>query len=383
MERAWVEVDLGAIARNLMALRRKLGAKPRINAVVKANAYGHGAIMTARLLEAVGADGLAVATPGEALELRDAGLRCPITLLGPFDAADLPELAEADIAVTVIDEERAARVQELAPRLERPLTTHLKINTGMHRFGVAPSRAEALVEALLETPGVELASLATHFADAEDPQQTAEQLRIFDRARARLPSLPIQVANSMGCVLRDARDDDLVRPGLALYGIDPTASRCFAAHGVELSPALKVCSRVVSIRDVEPGERVGYGGTWRAGRPTRLALVPIGYGDGWAWRESNQGEALVAGGRAPIVGTVMMDCLALDITDLTVPVETGAEVVLIGRQGGRRLDAEDLAARIGTIPYEIPCRLGPRLPRRYIVPAGLKLAGPMFAAEAA
>jgi alanine racemase len=373
MQRARVDVDLGAIAWNLQSLRRKLGSHPKIMGVVKANGYGHGAVVVARTLKSAGAEQLAVATPDEALTLRNSSIEGPITVLGPVCDADFPELFDAELTLTILDPESAKQIADRAREEGQRVHVHVKVNTGMHRFGLNPKEVPGVLQDLATNPFVSVYSLATHLACAENKEKTQQQILKFHSLRRRLRALKLlpnlfHLANSAGTILRDARTDDLVRPGIALYGIDPTG-RFHQNGGVDLRPALSVKSRLASIRQVPKGRAIGYGGTWVTKRPTRLGLISIGYGDGWPYLESNRGHVLVHGQPCPILGTVMMDSMAIDLTDFyssSKELKIGDEVVLLGQQGDQSILAEDLAKRAGTIPYELPCQLGNRLPRNYI-----------------
>ena len=371
MSRARVDVDLGAVTWNLQNLRRKVGSHPEIMAVVKANAYGHGAVPIARALKRAGAEQLAVATPEEGLELRHSNIQGPITVLGPSCDTDLSEMLEAQLTLTVLDKDSARRIAQHARALRQHAQVHVKVDTGMHRFGLQPEDVPQIIEELTLAPYVSVYSLATHLANADHREKTARQIHKFHktrrvlRNRGLLPSR-FHLANSAGSILRDARCDDIIRPGIALYGIDPT--KRFGQAGMALRPALSVKSRLASIRDIPAGAPVGYGSTYHTKRPTRLGLISIGYGDGWPYHESNKGRVLIQGQPCPILGTVMMDSLAVDLTDCSPKQrpQIGDEVVLLGQQGTQVIRAEELAERMGTIPYELPCRLGSRLPRNYI-----------------
>lgn len=371
MSRARVDVDLGAVTWNLQNLRRKIGSHPEIMAVVKANAYGHGAVPIARALKRAGAEQLAVATPEEGLELRHSNIKGPITVLGPSCDSDLTEMFEAQLTLTILDKDSARRIAQSARALRQNTQVHVKVDTGMHRFGLTPEDIPSILSDLTDSPYVSVYSLATHLANGDNREKTARQIHSFHKTRRELRNrglLPgkFHLANSAGSILRDARCDDIIRPGIALYGIDPTGR--FNKAGMALRPALSVKSRLASIRDIPARAPVGYGSTIYTKRPTRLGLISIGYGDGWPYLESNKGQVLIQGQLCPILGTVMMDSLAVDLTDC-IPNQSpqiGDEVVLLGQQGNEIIRAEDLAGRIGTIPYELPCRLGSRLPRNYI-----------------
>jgi alanine racemase len=377
MQRARIDIDLAAIRWNLQNLRRKVGAHPEIMAVVKANAYGHGAVPVARTLKRAGAQQLAVATPDEALELRNSNIKGPITILGPVCDADLTEVIKAELTMTILDKESARQISKAARSLRRPVKVHVKVDTNMRRFGLDPEEVPGLLQSLQSNPFLSVYSLATHLPQAYNKETTSRQIQSFHRLRKHLQSHSLapeffHLANSAGSILRDARCDDIIRPGIALYGIDPRGQ--FEKHGMSLRPVLSVKSRLACIRNLPAGASIGYGGSFVTKRPTRLGLISIGYGDGWPYLESNRGRVLIQGQFCPILGTVMMDSLAVDLTDCQLQPRSpqiGDEVVLIGSQGSKSLRLEELAKRIGTIPYELPCRLGSRLLRNYI---GTRLA---------
>ena len=350
MVRALARVDLGAIERNCARLAA-VAAPAKLCAVVKADGYGHGAVPVARAAQAGGAPWLAVATAGEAFDLRSAGIEGPLLVMGA--------LSDAEVAVAV--EARADVVawrEDFAASLPASVGVHVKLDTGMGRLGTRdPDEASRVVAAA----GDRLAGLMTHFATADDDQAFLdEQLDRFRRWTARHPGVPVHAANSAATLRSPAARFDMVRCGIAIYGMDPF-HRDPADHGLE--PALELVSYVAEVKLARPGESAGYGRRFVADRETWLGTVPIGYGDGVRRGLSNDADVLVAGRRVPLVGTVSMDNLTVDLGD--EPVERGAEAVLIGRRGPERVLAEELAARLGTINYEVTCGITPRVPREY------------------
>jgi alanine racemase len=361
-DRAWVEVDLGAIAHNVAVLRR-LVAPSALWAVVKANGYGHGAVEVARTTVEAGADGLCVATVDEGMALRAAGIEAPVLVLAEPASSRYHDAADAGLAVALysdagIDAASAA-----------PLGVHLKVDTGMHRVGAEPADAVRLATRILAAPSLHLQAVWTHLAVADEPDDpyTAEQLAAFDLTRAGLAAAGIEVplvhaANSAGALAHPAARLDLVRAGIALYGIPPSAA--VASHCGDLCPALSVRSRVTHVQRRRAGERISYGLRHRFATDSTVATVPAGYADGVPRRLSATGGSVLIGGRhRPIVGVVTMDQLMVDCGD--DDVARGDEVVLIGRQGDVSISADDWAARLDTIGYEIVTGLGPRLPRIY------------------
>jgi alanine racemase len=334
--------------------------------VVKANAYGHGASRVARALEEAGADLLACADIEEAIVLREAGVLADILVFGALSVSDLDGVFEYDLTPTVSTPSAGRALERAAAARPRAVGYHLKIDTGMNRLGLRHDNLATTLPELLDSRHLRLDAVYTHFATADDPESAlfGEQLDRFFKALDRLEAMGVtprlrHAANS-AALLRDARTWlDLVRPGLLLYGIVPPP----LASTLDLQPAMSLKSRVVAVKGVRPGEVVGYGGRFVAEHPTRIAIVPAGYADGLDARLGGRGHVLVRGRRVPVVGAVSMDMITLDVTGLTV--EPGDEVVIIGAQGDARIDVREMAAAIGTIPYEILCRLGTRIERVY------------------
>ena len=349
--RALARIDLGAIERNCARLAA-VAAPARLCAVVKADGYGHGAVAAARAAKAGGAPWLAVATAAEAYELRAAGIDGPVLVMGALSAAELDVAVESDADVVAWREDFVAAVPE-------KLGVHVKLDTGMGRLGTRdPDEASRVVEAA----GVRLAGLMTHFAtaDEDDPAFLEEQLSRFEDWIARHPGIPVHAANSAATLREPAARFDLVRCGIAVYGMDPF-HRDPADHGLE--PALELVSYVAEVKRARPGQSAGYGRRFVAERETWLGTIPIGYGDGVRRGLTNNADVLVDGRRVPLVGTVSMDNITVDLGD--DPPERGAEAVLIGARGGERILAEELAARLGTINYEITCAISARVPREH------------------
>jgi len=364
--RARATIDLSALAHNLAEVRRAAAGREPI-AVVKADAYGHGAPAIARALEAAGVRRLAVVSLGEAAELREAGVRAAILLLGglerPGDAAAAVEL---DVAPVLQHAEQLAPLAGAAARRGRTLGVQLEVDTGMSRMGVAAEAAAELAARVAAEPALRLDGVYTHLAraDEEDLAPTRAQLERFGRALAALaergvrPAL-VHVANSAGVLAGSALASSLppevnaVRPGLALYGASPSPHLA-----ASLRPVMTVRARIVNLRRVAAGDAVGYGGTWRSARATRVATVALGYADGLPWSLASRGEMALRGRRVPIVGRISMDLATLDVGD--EPAELGDEAIAFGAGGPR---VEDVAAWAGTIPWEILVRVGRRVER--------------------
>jgi len=350
--RATARVDVGAIERNCA----RLAELAPLCAVVKANGYGHGAYEAALAAQRGGAAWLAVATAGEAVALRDAGIAGPLLVMGALSASEL------DMAVACGADIVAWRPEFVARLKGRDVGVHVKLDTGMGRLGTRdPEEAERVAQAAADTPGVRLAGVMTHFATSDDdPEFMAEQLDRFIPWADRFGVMR-HAANSAAALGNPAARLDLIRCGIAIYGMDPF-HRDPAEHGLE--PALELVSYVAEVKLARAGESAGYGRRFIAEQDTWIATVPIGYGDGVRRGLTNTGtEVLVGERRVPIAGTVSMDNITLDLGD--EPVARGAEVVLIGQRGDQRVLAEDMARALGTINYEITCGLTARVPRSY------------------
>ena len=381
-------VDLDALTNNFAAIQTFVASEPGrtppgIIAVVKANAYGHGAANVALALERAGATMLACADIEEGIVLRRAGVRVPILIFGALSVSDLDGLFEFALTPTISTPSAARAVQEAAARHHTTLGYHLKIDTGMNRLGFRHDNLRRTLPELLSRENLRLEAVYTHFASADVPESP-----VFETQRANyekalgvigdLVSRTIKVravspegrpeflrhAANSAAILRDSRVwYDVVRPGLLLYGIVPPP----LASTLPLKPVMSLTSRVVAVKGLRPGEGVGYGWRFQADVPRTIAVVPAGYADGLDARLSGRGIVLIRGRRVPIVGAVSMDMITVDVTDLT-DVQPGDEVVLLGRQGDeswQEISAREVAAAIGTIPWEIVCRLGTRIERHY------------------
>lgn len=363
-ERALAEVDLEAIAANVRRLRRDLPPGGRHCAVVKANGYGHGVIPVARAALAAGSSWLGVATATEAEEVRDAGITAPLLIMGPLTGAELARAVVADAEVVVWSARFLAAALHLGARV------HVKFNSGMGRLGVTEAEARELCVAAVAHN--RLIGLMSHFATADEEDQTffRYQLERFTALAGELkqcyPQLLCHTANSAATLREPRAHFDMVRTGIALYGLAPSNDDPFRDA---LQPAMKLSSYVAGVREVMPGESVGYGRRFVADRPARLGIVPIGYADGINRLLSNRGEVLVAGRRCAIAGTISMDQLTVLLPDEWG--RAGDEVVFFGAaagatgQGAPRILCEEMARLLGTINYEVVCRIAPRAVRRY------------------
>jgi alanine racemase len=371
-------VDLDALRSNFVAIQTYLASErgrtpPGVIAVVKANAYGHGSERVALALEGAGATMLACADIEEGLVLRRAGVRVPILVFGALSVSDLDGLLEFALTPTISTPGAARAVQAAAARHKAAIGYHLKIDTGMNRLGFRHDNLRRTLPELLSSRNLRLDAVYTHFASADVPESPVfneqrlrfdDVLRTVDDLTARSGRHVLRHACNSAALLRDSRCwYDVVRPGLLLYGIVPPP----LAATIPLKPVMSLTSRVVAVKGLRPGEGVGYGGKFVADAPRTIAVVPAGYADGLDTRLCGRGHVLIRGRRVPIVGAVSMDMLTVDVTHLD-GVQPGDEVVILGRQGDeswQQIDAREVAASIGTIPWEIVCRLGTRVERQY------------------
>lgn len=364
----YATIDLTALAYNLAQLRRLLAPGCDIMAVVKANAYGHGAIEVSRSVLQQGAARVAVVSLDEGIALRAAGITAPIVMLGPLFTEQIPEVIAHRLTPVISDCALLPALTKATASLSTPYPIHLKIETGMGRLGLATDELFALIDSG-QLPGtLQLEGLMTHFADADGPanNQTEHQLALFQNLvtgiAARGLRIPlIHTANSGAAVRYPHSHYSLIRPGIMLYGYHTLPA---SIQAPDLKPVLTLRSCIAQMRAIPTGGTISYNATFIAKRPTRVAVLPIGYADGFNRRLSNRGEVLVHGRRAKVIGLVCMDMVMIDVTD--IPEATvGDEVIVIGHQGTAHITAADLAEWTGTIPYEILCTLGPRIPRRY------------------
>jgi alanine racemase len=368
-------IDLDALAHNAAAIRAftsagRAATGPGLVGIVKADAYGHGAVATARVLAGAGAAMLGCADIEEGAALRAAGLTIPILVFGAFSLGDLDAMFDARLTPTISTPAAARCLQNAAARRGVRLKYHLGIDSGMHRLGLRHDNLARTMPGVLAAPNLELVGVYTHFATADAPgdELFARQRRNFESARETLAALGAKgfvthAANSGALLAEPATWFDLVRPGLLMFGVPP---RAFAGR-VAVRPVMSLRSRVAAVKGVRIGESIGYGGRFVARRPTMMAVVPAGYADGLDTRLEGRGAVLVRGRRAPIVGSVSMDLFTLDVTGMAV--EPGDEVVIIGRQDGDEITVGEMAGWVGTIPYELLCRVGNRVQRVYN-PAG-------------
>lgn len=391
---AWVEIDGPALAANLGILR-VMGGTGLVMPVVKADAYGHGMVPVARILAAAGADALCVATLDEALILHDAGVPAPLLVLYPVPPDGAVEAARRGIGVAAGAATMLTDVLEavVAAGVAGELAVELEVETGLGRGGVPPDKVVDAGRAILAS-GARIGGVWSHLQEAEVSEITSAQVARYEEALSNLAAAAIAVprrhlAASAGILLGVAPGYDAVRPGIATYGLIPDE---LAQAGIglddlppaaaDLRPALSLHARPVRVTDLALGHGVSYGPTWRATRPSRIATLPIGYGDGWPRSLSNNAEALVRGVRVPVVGNVAMDATMIDVTDVPgPPVDVADEFVLIGAQGEGRITAAEVARRRNTNSWEVVTTLSPRLTRVYDAPAGLAGTRPLAQLE--
>ncbi len=374
----WAEISLKAMAKNLAVIRRHIGPKPKILAVVKANAYGLGAVPVSKALAKAGADRFGVTCQNEGIELREAGIRKPILVLTGFWHGEEKSFIRHGLTPTVtrLEDVRNLERAAKAARVKSPLRFHLKINTGMNRLGLPAEQIDAFASALADCRHIELEGTFTHFASAEDfsAQQTDEQEAAFHRCLDRLRALRVSpgivhMANSGAICARPSTWADMVRPGAILYGyyqsFDPPQKGQEVRERLPIEPSLSLRARIISLRDLPAGQPVGYSAKFVTARPSRIAVINAGYADGILRQRTNHGCALLRGRGAPMVGTISMDLTTLDVTDVP-DVALGDIVTIYGRDGEAEIRVSDVAREIGTVTSDLLCALGRRVPRYYL-----------------
>lgn len=360
----WAEIDLGAFERNVDAIASRLPNASRLIAVLKANAYGHGAVQLAQRCRPDRVAMIATVLLEESLQLRAAGIELPLLVLGPITREQVPLAVDHNVTIGVPGPEELASVCEVARG--RDVAIHLKLDSGMGRMGCIEEELPDVVDMIRATPRLRVEAIYTHLANAGDERDpfTLEQIARFRTLVATLRDAGItaplhHVTNSAGTMRDLEQPGEFVRAGIALYGgeaLDTRVSR--------LEPVMRWRTEILRVKELPPGHAVGYGMTFRTTRPSRIATIPVGYADGYNRGLSNKGEVLIRGKRVPVVGRVSMDLVTLDLTDHP-EAALGDEVVLLGRQGGDEISAEEIAAKINTISYEVFCSVSARVPRVY------------------
>src|SRR5271154_4426186 len=375
----WAEVSLEAITRNLKVIRRHIGPKPEILAVVKSNAYGLGAVPVAKALQKAGADRFGVTCANEGVELRESGIRKPILVLTGFWHGEEKRFIKNRLtpSVTRLEDVRLLeRAAKSARGKSGRVRFHLKINTGMNRLGLDPSEIDAFAKALADCPHLELEGTFTHFASAEDfsARQTDDQEQTFRRCLDRMRALGVSpgivhMANSGAICARPSTWADMVRPGAIIYGyyqsFDPPQKKQEVMCAMPLEPCLPLRARIISLREIPAGQAVGYGARFVTSRPSRIAVINAGYADGIVRARTNRGWALVRGRRVPLVGTISMDLTMLDVTDVE-GAKLGDVVTIYGKDGQASIDVSEVAREIGTVTSDLLCALGRRVPKFYL-----------------
>ncbi|MFH0913552.1 MAG: alanine racemase [Candidatus Omnitrophota bacterium] len=361
----WAEVDLDNLVYNFKQIKKILAPQVKTMVCVKADAYGHGLIPVSKRLAASGVDYLGVASIDEGISLRKAGIKLPILILGLILKKDIPPLFRYKLSITVCDKESARVLNYKAKAMGRAANVHIKVDTGMGRIGVLHQDAETLVEYIRKLKFINIEGIFTHFAFADMNRKfTLYQRNLFSRLIDKLKNRGINIplvhaANSMGVISYKNSHFNMVRPGLVIYGLYPSSD-----IKIKLKPVLSLKTRVIFTKRVPAGYGISYGHDYFTRKATTIVTLPIGYGDGYPRNLSNRGWVLIRGKRFKICGRVCMDQIMVDVGDLRV--RTGDEAILIGSQGGNKITAEELADLCLTIPYEIVCGLGSRVPRVYI-----------------
>lgn len=376
-QRAWVEIDLAALAYNVKQLKSLLSSRTQLLAVVKADAYGHGAVTVAQTVLQSGASWLGVATVPEGIELREAGIKAPILILGAtYSPAQIRAIAHWQLQPTLCNPEQALVISETLRTTHRdhPLPVHIKFDTGMSRLGPPWQQAAEFVQLVQRLPNLEIASIYSHLATGESLNQMVmrqQQVR-FNRVIAQIKTtgmpLPLlHLANSAGTMTNSVLHYDLVRVGLAIYGLYPASH---LRNVINLKPALQVKARVAQVKTIPPQTGVSYGYKFIADRELRLAVVGIGYADGVPRNLSNKMTVLIRGQRVPQIGAITMDQLMLDVSAIA-DLAAGEVVTLLGHEGEEQISADDWATSLNTISWEILCGFKHRLPRVAVIPASL------------
>lgn len=368
MRPTWAEIDLSAITHNLQEIRRFTHQQAEIMAVVKADAYGHGVLpVTSTVLEN-GATGLAVAIPEEGIHLRQHGISAPILIMGLTLPEQADEIVHYNLTPTIATWASALALSGAARRLGKNIPIFIKLDTGMHRIGLLYEEAVPFIKRLTSLEGIAVQGLLTHFAvsDIRDKSYTRQQFNSFQEIIASLHDegidIPFKSAANSGAIV-DLPDTHLsfVRPGIMLYGLSPSDE----IAGISLRPAMQFKTRVVYVKKVPTGSKIGYGCTYTTPREAVIATLPVGYADGYNRLLSNRGEVLIRGTRCPVVGRVCMDQITVDVTHLP-PVSVGEEAVLFGKQGPAEISIDEIAQKLNTINYEVVCSVSARVPRVYI-----------------
>lgn len=366
------EIDLDSLAHNFAVIKEHVGVKRKILAAVKADAYGHGAVVIARKLVDLGVNMLGVATIKEAIELRKAGLKCPILILSGSLEQQVEEIIDYDITQTIYTLSLARALSDCALRRNKQVKIHIKVDTGMGRIGILLERVLKIVEEIQRLPNLVIEGIFTHLAvadvdDEENISYTTRQIANFQKLLNLMKEnnvhIPIKHAANSACIINYPESYfDMVRPGIMLYGAYPSALSC---QKVILKPVMSLKTRIINLKTIPPGSSISYGRTFISGRESQIATIAIGYADGYDRSLSNKADVIFQGERAPLVGTICMDMCMADVTDIK-SVHIGDEVILFGKYGNEEIPVDELAKKINTISYEILSNINRRVPRVYI-----------------
>lgn len=356
----WLEIDLRAIKHNIDVIKKEISwPKVKLMPVVKANAYGHGAVEVAKVCEKEKVDFLAVATFDEAIELRKNSIKTPILIIGYTDKDEIEEAIKNNITLSVYDLEMASEITKIAKKLNKKANIHLKLDSGMHRLGFLPEDFIGVYKNLANEKSLKIDFLYTHFADIKNDDFTNKQLKVLDGIlqeieKEKLPRLKVHVSRSEGLDIPKTYYD-MVRPGLAIYGLS-------SLKGLE--SALTFKTKIAQVKGIKKGEFVGYSLTYKAPKDMKIATIVVGYSDGYGRNLSNKGEVILNGTKCPVIGRVCMNFTIINVDKVKNP-KIGGEVILIGKIGNIEVSAIDLAKKINTIPYEIVSRIPAEIPRIY------------------
>ena len=365
-------IHLDVLKTNFLKIRQFVPPSTKILPIIKADAYGHGAVPVAQALESLSIAGFGVASVSEGIRLREHHIQAPIIIMGPLLKDHLEAIIHYDLTPVISHHDIFHQLLAILPSNKQPFPFHLKIDTGLHRLGFEAQEALALIGSLSSTPGISLQGLLTHFADADnpDPSLTNQQIQQFQffiqqiKKEGILPPL-FHMANSAGILFHSASHLGMVRPGIMLYGYTPGHN--LASPPFQLQPVMQAKTYIAHLRSLEPGEVVGYNALFRTRRLSQVAVLPVGYTHGFPRHLTGVGHALIQGRPAPIIGKICMDMMMVDVTDIPNP-KIGDDVVLLGKQGKKEITARDLAGWLNTIPYEILCGIGGKADRTYIQP---------------
>jgi alanine racemase len=361
------EIDLGSLEFNYRQLQKRIPEGVKLLAVVKADAYGHGAIPISRKLEKLGVAYLGVAISDEGVELRKGGVKAPILILGGIYKEGVDRVLQFDLTPVVFQKETLRLLTKTAERWKKKVKVHLKVDTGMGRLGVPLKLWPTFLKELKRFPEIEIEGILSHFSMTDEEESfTTHQWREFQEAVALAKEMGISykflhIANSGTLITFPSYLGNLVRPGIMLYGAYPSLT---FQDLIQLKPVMTLKTRIHFLKSVAPGTRISYGGAFITKRESLIATLPIGYADGYSRHLSNQGQVLIRGKRAPIVGKVCMDFIMVDVTEIP-NVSLGDEVILMGKQGKEQITAEEIAKKIDSISYEVLCLIGKRVPRIY------------------